>query len=39
MYFSYFEKGWGDLYFQAMINPFNVLLSEKIPELFYVGLN
>jgi len=39
MYFSYFEKGRGELCFQAMINPFSLMLSEKIPELFLVGLN
>ena len=39
MYFSYFEPGRGELYFQALYNPFSVLLSEKIPELFMVGLN
>jgi hypothetical protein len=39
MYFSYFEKGWGDLYFQAIIYPFQVMFSEQIPELFVVGLN
>ncbi len=39
MYFAYFEKGVGELYFQALYNPFGVLLSEKIPELFMVGLN
>jgi hypothetical protein len=39
MYFSYFEKGRGDLYFQAMVHPFAVMVSEKIPEVFVVGLN
>jgi hypothetical protein len=39
MYFSYFEAGWGELHFCALINPFNLMLSEKIPELFIVGLN
>jgi hypothetical protein len=39
MYFSYFETGWGELHFAALVHPFDVLLSEKIPELFIVGLN
>jgi hypothetical protein len=39
MYFHYFEKGWGELYFQSFAHPFRILLSEQIPELFMVGLN
>lgn len=39
MYFSYYEKGWGELYFQSVVYPFSLLFSEKIPELFIVGLN
>jgi hypothetical protein len=39
MYFSYYEKGWGELCFYATISPFKILLSEKIPEMFFVGLS
>jgi hypothetical protein len=39
MYFSYFEKGRGELHFQSLVYPFDVMLSEKIPEFFLVGLN
>lgn len=39
MYFSYFEKGIGELYFHALISPYDIMFSEKIPELFFVGLN
>jgi hypothetical protein len=39
MYFSYFEKGRGELYFQSVVYPFQVMFSEKIPELFVVGLS
>ncbi len=39
MYFSYFEKGWGELHFCSLIHPFHLMFSEKIPELFVVGLN
>jgi hypothetical protein len=39
MYFSYFEEGLGELYFCALVTPFDLILSEQIPELFLVGLN
>ncbi len=39
MYFSYFEKGWGELYFAATISPFTLRFSKEITELFYIGLN
>lgn len=39
MYFAYYESGRGELYFQSMVHPFRLLFSERIPELFIVGLN
>lgn len=39
MYFSYYEKGWGELCFCATISPFTVLFSETIPDVFFVGLS
>lgn len=39
MYFSYFEKGAGALYFQSIAHPFTLVFSKEIPELFLVGLN
>lgn len=39
MYFSYFEKGWGELCFGANVYPFTMMLSEEIPQVFLVGLN
>ncbi len=39
MYFSYYEDGYGLLYFRSFIDPYSLMLSEGIPELFYIGLN
>jgi hypothetical protein len=39
MYFSYFEKGHGELCFGATILPFVLVFSERIPEIFAVSLN
>jgi hypothetical protein len=39
MYFSYFEKGYGQLYFQALYFPFTIAYSEKIPEACLLCLN
>jgi len=39
MYFSYFEPGHGELFFQALYYPYQMMVSERIPELFMVSLN
>jgi len=39
MYFSYFEAGWGELYFQAFHHPFTVVLSTRLPELIVLSMN
>ena len=39
MYFSYYEEGYGEFYFQALYYPFQVTLSQKIPEIFLMALN
>jgi hypothetical protein len=39
MVFSYFEKGHGELYFEAVVYPFHLLFSRRIPQLFPVSLN
>ncbi len=39
MYFSYFEKGRGELYFEATCHPFKVFYSALIPEIFMIGFN
>jgi len=39
MFFGYYEQGWGELYFEATIHPFRLMLSERIPEVFWSSLN
>ena len=39
MQFTYYEDGWGALCFEAIVYPFSLMLSEKIPLLFLAGLN
>gem|GEM_PF-2098762 len=39
MYFTYFEKGRGELCFQATYYPFQFQFSMEIPELFVTALN
>ncbi len=39
MFFSYFEKGYGELCFGANCHPFRVIYSALIPEIFMIGFN
>lgn len=39
MYFSYFEKGRGNLNFQSVVHPFQLTFSALLPQLFLVALN
>ena len=39
MYFAYFEKGLGELCFESMVHPFALVYSERIPEVFWMGLS